>query len=108
MPSPVPPGRAVNGVRYGFGYGTCTKPGISARYPYERSPVSAPTAPAVPASPWYPPMNPITIWRPVARRMNRTAVSTASVPFSAMSTLVRFAGATARSRSASGSTYSCV
>ena len=51
-------------------------------------------------------MNPITIGRPVARRMNLTAVSTASVPFNAMSTRVIPSGATRSSSSASGSTYS--
>ena len=52
-------------------------------------------------------MKPMTIERPVARRMNRMAVSTASVPFSAMSTRASEPGAIASSRSASGSTYSC-
>ena len=52
-------------------------------------------------------MNPITIERPVARRMNRMAVSTASVPFNAMSTRDSAPGATASSRSASGSMNSC-
>ena len=51
-------------------------------------------------------MNPITIGRPVARRMNRTEVSTASVPFRAMSTRLSAPGAMATRRSAKGSTYS--
>ena len=48
----------------------------------------------------------MTIGRPVARRMNLIEVSTASVPFSAMSTRVMPAGATRSNSSASGSTYS--
>ena len=48
------------------------------------------------------------IGRPVARRISRTAVSTASVPLSAKSTRVQRGGDSATSRSASGATYSVV
>ena len=48
------------------------------------------------------------IGRPVARRISRTAISTASVPFSAMSTRVQRGGDNSIRRSASGATYSLV
>ena len=54
-------------------------------------------------SPWYWPRKPITMGRPVARRIIFTAVSTASVPFSAGSTRVSDAGEISTSFSASGS-----
>ena len=62
---------------------------------------SAPTVAVVVDSPWYWEKNESTIGRPVARRMNLMAISTASVPLSAMSTRVRLAGVISTSFSAS-------
>ena len=65
--------------------------------------LSAPSAAVADDSPWYEEKKPITIGRPVARRISFSAVSIASVPFSARSTRVMPGGAISSSRPESSS-----